>query len=172
VHDGPGMRLRRARWARGFSQQQIADRAGISRQAISAIETGITDPSLRAAFALARALDTTIGDLFGTGNRAAPVPAAPVAPPGGTGARVTLAPMGTGYVALPLRGRTMGQAGFLPASGLADGPGPRRTRAGRPVRPIGPAACVNEFRRPYGAERGSCAPQQAPWLSELFAERS
>ena len=139
MRDGPGTRLRMARRARGFSQQQVASRAGISRQAISAIESGITDPSLRVAFALTRALDTTVGDLFGTGNRAAPVAATPVGPPGGAGARVTLAPMGTGYVALPLRGATVGPAGFLPASGLTAGTGPGRARAGRTVRPIGPA---------------------------------
>ena len=139
MRDGPGTRVRRARRSRGFSQQQVASRAGISRQAISAIETGITDPSLRVAFALARALDVTVGDLFGPGNPAAPVAATAVGPPGGAGARVTLAAMGTGYVALPLRGAAAGRAGFFPASGLADGPGPGRTRAGRTVRPIGPA---------------------------------
>ena len=53
MRDGLGTRLRRTRRARGFSQQHIASRAGISRQAVSAIETGIADPSLRVAFALA-----------------------------------------------------------------------------------------------------------------------
>ena len=105
MRDGLGTRLRRARRACGFSQQQVASRAGISRQAISAIETGVSDPSLRVAFTLAQALDTTVGDLFGTGDPAAPVPATPIAPPGGAGTRVTLAAVGTGYVALPLRGR-------------------------------------------------------------------
>jgi putative molybdopterin biosynthesis protein len=138
VRDGLGTRLRLARRERGFSQQQVADRAGISRQAISAIETGIADPSLRVAFALARALEATVGDLFGTGNPAAAIPATPFAPAGGAGARVTLAAMGTGYVALPLRGAAAAPAGFLPAGGLTAGTGPGR-RAGRTVRPIGPA---------------------------------
>ncbi len=139
MRDGLGTRLRRARRACGFSQQQVASRAGISRQAISAIETGVSDPSLRVAFTLAQALDMTVGDLFGTGNPAAPVPATPIAPPGGAGARVTLAAMGTEYVALPLRGAAAAPAGFRPAGGLTAGTGAGRRRAGRTVRPIGPA---------------------------------
>jgi DNA-binding XRE family transcriptional regulator len=138
MNRGPA-RLRLARQALGFSQQQLASRAGISRQAISAFESGVTDPSPRAALALARALSTTIGELFGTGNPAVPVAAAPVAPPGGPGARVTLAAMETGYVALPLRGAMAGQAGFLPASGLTAGTDRDRRKAGRKIRPLGPA---------------------------------
>ena len=49
---GNGTRLRLTRQAHGFSQQQVADMAGVSRQAISAIESGISDPSLRVAIAL------------------------------------------------------------------------------------------------------------------------
>jgi len=53
---GSGTRLRLARQVRGFSQQQVATMAGVSRQAISAVESGTSDPSLRVAFALASAL--------------------------------------------------------------------------------------------------------------------
>ncbi len=53
---GSGNRLRLARQARGFSQQQVANMAGVSRQAVSAVESGNSDPSLRVAFALASAL--------------------------------------------------------------------------------------------------------------------
>jgi transcriptional regulator with XRE-family HTH domain len=81
--------LRLVRRAHGFSQQQVASRAGISRQAVSAIESGVTDPPLRVAFALAQALDTTVGDLLGPGNLAAQVAATPAVPPGGAGARVS-----------------------------------------------------------------------------------
>ncbi len=35
-----GMRLRAARLVRGFSQQQLAGMAGVSRQAVSAVESG------------------------------------------------------------------------------------------------------------------------------------
>ena len=46
--------LRLARLARGFSQQQLAGMAGVSRQAVSAVESGLSDPSLRVALALAQ----------------------------------------------------------------------------------------------------------------------
>jgi putative molybdopterin biosynthesis protein len=116
-----GVRLRLARQARGFSQQQLAGMAGVSRQAVSAVESGLSDPSLRVALALARALGMTVEEMFGSSSPAPTVVARPVAPLGGAGARVTLAPMGDGLVALPLSGATVSRAGFLPAGGLADG---------------------------------------------------
>ena len=57
----------------------------------------------------------SIEELLGPGERAAPVAAAPVAQLGGEGARVTLASVGDGYVALPLRGVTASRGGFRPA---------------------------------------------------------
>lgn len=142
---GGGTRLRLARQARGFSQQQLAGMAGVSRQAVSAVESGLSDPSLRVALALARALGLTVEELFGPGSPVPPVSARPVAPLGGGGARVTLAPMGDEFVALPLSGPSVSRAGFLPAGGLACGgatPGqpPAAERAPRAVsvRPIEP----------------------------------
>ena len=132
-----GARLRLARQARGFSQLQVASMAGVSRQAVSAVESGIYDPSLRVAMALARALGLTVEELFGPDNPVMPVAAAPVAPLGGKGARVTLAPMGDGYVALPLRGGTVSRAGFLPAGGLVTGTDRDPGRMSRNVRPVG-----------------------------------
>src|SRR6201987_3155000 len=70
---GGGMALRLARQARGFSQQQLAGMAGVSRQAVSAVEAGHSDPSLRVAFALAQALGMTVEEPFGPGEPAAPV---------------------------------------------------------------------------------------------------
>src|ERR1700761_1527247 len=61
--DGPGTAgtgLRIARQTRGFSQQQLAGMAGVSRQAVSAVESGHSDPSLRVALALARALGLSV----------------------------------------------------------------------------------------------------------------
>jgi molybdate-binding protein/transcriptional regulator with XRE-family HTH domain len=132
-----GARLRLARQARGLSQQQLANVAGVSRQAISLWESGENDPSLRTAFALANALGMTVEELFGPGERAAPVAARPVARLGGDGARVTLASVGDEYVALPLRGVTASPGGFLPAGGLAEGTDSDRARS-RQVGPIGP----------------------------------
>jgi putative molybdopterin biosynthesis protein len=121
-----------ARQTRGFSQQQLAGMAGVSRQAVSAVESGHSDPSLRVALALAQALGMSVEELFGPGEPAAPVTAVSVASLGGRGAgersgagraggvRVMLAPVGDRFVALPLRGDTGVGLGFLPAGGLAD----------------------------------------------------
>jgi molybdate-binding protein/transcriptional regulator with XRE-family HTH domain len=114
---GTGLRL--ARQARGFSQQQLASMAGISRQAVSAVESGVSDPSLRVALALAHALGLTVEELFGPGSPAPPVAARPLASLSGAGGRVALAPVGDSLVALPLSGATATRAGFLPAGGLA-----------------------------------------------------
>jgi molybdate-binding protein/DNA-binding XRE family transcriptional regulator len=48
----------------GWSQDELARRAGLSRAGISAIETGRLVPSTGAALALARAFDCTVEDLF------------------------------------------------------------------------------------------------------------
>ena len=117
--DSNGAGLRLARQARGFSQQQLAGMAGISRQTVSAVESGISDPSLRVALALARALGMTVEDLFGPRSPAPLVAARPLAPLGTAGGRVTLAPVGDVLVALPLSGATATRAGFQPAGGLA-----------------------------------------------------
>lgn len=50
-------RLRVLRAEHGWSQQDLADRLGLSRQSVNAIEKGRYDPSLPLAF--------TIADVFG-----------------------------------------------------------------------------------------------------------
>ena len=65
----PHNAVRSQRLARDWSQQELADRAGLSRAGVSAIETGRLAPSVIAAMALARALDSTVEQLFGTENR-------------------------------------------------------------------------------------------------------
>jgi putative transcriptional regulator len=57
-------RLRDLRTEKGWSQAELGVRAGVSRQAIIAIETGRFDPSLPLAFTLARLFNTTIEKLF------------------------------------------------------------------------------------------------------------
>jgi len=144
-----GTQLRLARQARGLSQQQLAGMAGISRQAVSAVESGVSDPSLRVALALARALGLTVEELFGPGSPAPLVAASPLAPLGRAGGRVALAPVGDTLVALPLAGATATRAGFLPAGGQAATAQPATAQqAGRAeadghagpdaVRPVGP----------------------------------
>src|SRR5208283_3585475 len=115
-----GSRLRVARQARGFSQQQLAGMAGVSRQAVSAVESGLSDPSLRVALALARVLGMRVEEVFGARTPAPQVDAQPLSPLGDGGGRVTLAAIGDTFVALPLSGAAVSRAGFLPADGLAD----------------------------------------------------
>ncbi len=56
--DGSGVRNLRS--TRGLSQRALADGAGITRQAVGAIETGRMQPSVGIALALARVLGTTV----------------------------------------------------------------------------------------------------------------
>jgi len=113
-----GAQLRLARQARGLSQQQLAGVAGVTRQAVSAVESGHSDPSLRVALALARAFGMTVEDLFGPGDPADPVLARPVAAAAGGRSRVVLATVGDTFVALPLHADTAARAGFGAAGGL------------------------------------------------------
>jgi molybdate-binding protein/DNA-binding XRE family transcriptional regulator len=57
-------RVRTCRIARGWSQGELAARAGISRAGVSSIETDRLVPSTSAALALAAALDCRVEDLF------------------------------------------------------------------------------------------------------------
>ncbi|SDM03559.1 helix-turn-helix transcriptional regulator [Maricaulis salignorans] len=57
-------RLRVLRAERRWSQAELAERVGVSRQAINAVETGKHDPSLTLAFALAGAFEMRIEDVF------------------------------------------------------------------------------------------------------------
>jgi putative molybdopterin biosynthesis protein len=118
---GTGAELRAARQARGFSQGQLASIAGVTRQGISALESGRSDPSLRVALALARALGLSVEELFGPGEPAAPLTAVSIAPLTVQGERVSLGQVGDLFIALPLRGDAGANLGFLPAGGLTLG---------------------------------------------------
>lgn len=56
--------IRKARQERGLDQRRLAELAGISRQALSAIETGGTTPSTVVALRLASALERPVDQLF------------------------------------------------------------------------------------------------------------
>jgi molybdate-binding protein/transcriptional regulator with XRE-family HTH domain len=60
----PQNSVRSRRMARNWSQQELADRSGLSRAGISAIEAGRLAPSVTAAMALSHALDCRVEDLF------------------------------------------------------------------------------------------------------------
>ena len=56
--------LRVLRAERNWSQAELADRLGVSRQTVNALETGKYDPSLPLAFKVARLFDRLIEDIF------------------------------------------------------------------------------------------------------------
>ena len=57
-------RLRVIRAEREWSQADLAEKLGVSRQTINAIETGKYDPSLPLAFKVARLVGMRIEDIF------------------------------------------------------------------------------------------------------------
>lgn len=124
---GPGgVRLRLARLAGGLSQEQLAARAGVSRQAVAGIEAGRFDPSLRVALDLSRALGRSVEDLFAVPAARPVEPASllgapPVARPG---VRAELAEVAGRRVALGLVADQALRPGFLPAAGAVVGPPP------------------------------------------------
>ena len=57
-------RIRVLRAEHRWSQADLGERVGVSRQAINAVETEKHDPSLSLAFAIAEAFDLKIEDVF------------------------------------------------------------------------------------------------------------
>ena len=56
--------LRVLRAERGWSQAELAERLGVSRQTVNALEVGKYDPSLPLAFKIARVFERSIHDIF------------------------------------------------------------------------------------------------------------
>lgn len=57
-------RLKLLRAERDWSQQDLAERLGVSRQSVNAIETGKYDPSLPLAFRIADLFELRIEEVF------------------------------------------------------------------------------------------------------------
>jgi putative transcriptional regulator len=57
-------RVRELRSARDWTQQELSERAGVSRQTINAVETGKYEPSLSLAFILARIFGEPLERIF------------------------------------------------------------------------------------------------------------
>ena len=57
-------RVKLARVENDFTQAQLAERAGVTRQTIGLIEAGRFNPSLKLCIAIAKALNKTLDDLF------------------------------------------------------------------------------------------------------------
>ncbi len=57
-------RLKVLRAERDWSQGDLAERLGVSRQSVNALETGKYDPSLPLAFKISRLFALSIEDIF------------------------------------------------------------------------------------------------------------
>ena len=57
-------RLKVLRAERDWSQQDLAERLGVSRQSVNAVETGKYDPSLPLAFRISDVFEKPIEDIF------------------------------------------------------------------------------------------------------------
>lgn len=58
------LKLKSARAALDLSQQQLAEKVGVSRQTINAIEKGDYNPTIKLCVAICKVLGKTLDDLF------------------------------------------------------------------------------------------------------------
>lgn len=58
------LKLKSARAALDLSQQELAEKVGVSRQTINAIEKGDYNPTIRLCIAICHALGKSLDDLF------------------------------------------------------------------------------------------------------------
>lgn len=121
-------RLRLTRLACGLSQGDLARTAGVTRQAISGIESGRWSPSLEVALSLAKALDSSVEELFGGVGDAPSVQARlavrqprPVGNAAGP-SRLLVSEIAGDVVVYPLMGDHAMVPGFAPAIATAPPP--------------------------------------------------
>ncbi|MBX5491650.1 MAG: helix-turn-helix domain-containing protein [Chloroflexi bacterium] len=118
-------RVRAVRVQRGFSQQALAARAGLTRQALSAIESGQYVPNTAVALALARALGCRVEDLFLLPESARAFAIDLVAPPPPDVGRLAVVQVRGRWIGYPLAAELGLYDGFVSADGLLrpdDGP--------------------------------------------------
>jgi transcriptional regulator with XRE-family HTH domain len=65
-----GARIRTLRVARGETLRQLAAQAGVTESFLSQVERGVASPSIASVQRIARALGTSIAELFATDDRA------------------------------------------------------------------------------------------------------
>lgn len=63
------LRLKSARAALDISQQQLAEKVGVSRQTISAIEKGDYNPTINLCISICKVLGKTLDELFWEENK-------------------------------------------------------------------------------------------------------
>ena len=61
---GKNYAMKQARAQAGLSQQELADKLGVSRQTINAIEKGDYNPTIRLCIGICKVLGLTLNDLF------------------------------------------------------------------------------------------------------------
>lgn len=66
---GKNFAMKDARGQAGLSQQELADKLGVSRQTINAIEKGDYNPTIKLCIGICRVLGLTLNDLFWEENR-------------------------------------------------------------------------------------------------------
>lgn len=62
--DGITNCVRQAREAKGWTQGELAERIGVSRKTVNTVENGVFIPSTVVALKLARALESSVEELF------------------------------------------------------------------------------------------------------------
>lgn len=112
-------RLSELRRKRGWSQQELADRSGVSRAEVSAIETGRLVPSTSTALELALVLGTSVETLFSLRGRSEAEPTWAF-PPAGAGQRFWEAGVGGRRLLYPVELTAMG---VIPQDGSVRGDG-------------------------------------------------
>ncbi len=65
--------IRRLRFERNMTQEELALRTGVSRQTIMSIERGRTNPSILLAYKISRALNVDVTEVFFMEGKLAPV---------------------------------------------------------------------------------------------------
>jgi molybdate-binding protein/DNA-binding XRE family transcriptional regulator len=104
--------------ALGLSQGQLADRTGLTRQAISSIESGQYVPNTAVALALARALHCSVEDLFSLMESPADRTIELASGSHADTRRLAVANVGGRWIGYPLAGGREFQQGFISADVL------------------------------------------------------
>ena len=60
------MRVKIARIQRGLTQKALAEKVGVSRQTMNAIEKGTYNPTIKLCREICKVLDKSLDELFGT----------------------------------------------------------------------------------------------------------
>ena len=68
-----GSEIREVRKARGLTLEGVAERSGVSRSMLSAIERGVVNPTFSIVWALTQSLGLELAALDGAGEQEAPI---------------------------------------------------------------------------------------------------